>query len=50
MPDEATIQPTPEIIASSTDNLNGVMFSVPAKDVLLMQRDFSLKRVVMSTV
>lgn len=41
--DETTIQPTQEIIASSTDNLNGVMFSVPARDVLIDAKRFQFK-------
>lgn len=41
--DETTIQPTPEIIASSTDNLNGVMFSVPARDALIDAKRFQFK-------
>ena len=43
MADEPTIQPTPEIIASSTDNLNGVMFSVPARDALIDAKRFQFK-------
>ena len=43
MPDETTIQPTPEIIASSTDNLNGVMFSVPARNALIDAKRFQFK-------
>ena len=43
IPDETTIQPTPEIIASSTDNLNGVMFSVPAKNALIDAKRFQFK-------
>ena len=30
-------------IAASTDNLNGVMFSVPAKDVLIDAKRFQFK-------
>ena len=43
IPDETTIQPTPEIIASSTDNLNGVMFSVPARKALIDAKRFQFK-------
>ena len=43
MPNEPTIEPTPEMIAAATDNLNGVMFSVPARDVVIDAKRFQFK-------
>ena len=41
--DEPTVPVDPGTIATSTDNLNGVMFSVPAKDVLIDAKRFQFK-------
>ena len=41
--DEPTVPVDPGTIAASTDNLNGVMFSVPAKDVLIDAKRFQFK-------
>ena len=43
MPNETTIQPTPEIIEAATDNLNGVMFSVNPRDVNVDAKRFQFK-------
>jgi hypothetical protein len=43
IPNEATIQPTPEMIEAATDNLNGVMFSVNPRDVNVDAKRFQFK-------
>jgi hypothetical protein len=43
MPNEATIQPSPEMIEAATDNLNGVMFSVNPRDVNVDAKRFQFK-------
>jgi len=43
MPNETTIQPTPEIIEAASDNLNGVMFSVNPRDVNVDAKRFQFK-------
>ena len=43
MPNETTIQPTPEIIEAASDNLNGVMFSLNPRDVNVDAKRFQFK-------
>lgn len=43
MPTEATIEPTPEMIQAATDNLDGVMFKIPARDVTIDAKRFQFK-------
>lgn len=43
IPNEVTIQPTPEMIEAATDNLNGVMFSVNPRDVNVDAKRFQFK-------
>ena len=43
MPTETTIEPTPEMIQAATDNLDGVMFNIPAREVVIDAKRFQFK-------
>lgn len=43
MTDEPTIEPTPEMIQAAADNLDGVMFKIPARDVTIDAKRFQFK-------
>lgn len=43
MSNEPTIEPTPEMIQAATDNLDGVMFKIPARDVTIDAKRFQFK-------
>ena len=43
MPTETTIEPTPEMIQAATDNLDGVMFNIPAREAVIDAKRFQFK-------